>query len=157
MIITMTRMFIPLYVWLCPHNVARYVSAGWIGIPDTTMGVLFLFHILSQMIVLLMQRKYGAAFFVPKFLRSPRYDYYRRVPDEVTVREISNDSNVVARAVEQNIIVVDCENDDDDEEESDDDDVSSKLVSTSRQGVYCTWYLFLISFSMLSRENQLHH
>ena len=138
-IITMTRMFIPLYVWLCPHNVARYVSAGWIGMPDTTMGVLFLFHILSQMIVLLMQRKYGAAFFVPKFLRSPRYDYYRRVPDEVAVRGISNDSNVVAHAVEQNIIVVDCENDDDDdEEESDDDDVSSKLVSTSRQGVYCT-------------------
>ena len=102
--------------------------------------------------------KIRCSFFVPKFLRSPRYDYYRRVPDEVAVREISNDSNVVARAVEQNIIVVDCENDDEEEEEeSDDDDVSSKLVSTSRQGVYCTWYLFLISFSMLSRENQLHH
>ena len=138
-IITMTRSFIPLYVFLCPKNVAQYVSAGMIGAPNTNMGLIFLFHILSQMIVLLMQRKYGAAFFVPKFLRSPRYDYYRRVPDEIAVRrEVTNDN--VVTAVEHNIIVVDCENDDSSCSDHEDDSSTKFLESSNGRGdgVFCT-------------------
>ncbi len=41
LVVTLSRMFIPLYIWLCPNNVARYVSAGWIGKPNTEMGLFF--------------------------------------------------------------------------------------------------------------------
>jgi len=145
-IVTITRLFIPLYVWVCPHNVARYVSAGWIGTPNKTLGLFFVMYMLVQMTILLMQRRFGASFFVPKFMRPPRYDYYRRVPDDhVVFCDMKND-NDAATQYHNNIIVVDCDDD------SYDDDVltsattnttttkttTTTTTNTSRRGMYCT-------------------
>jgi len=70
---SLVRFVIPGYFLLCPENFLQVPPSPWMALLLAAwMGV--------QMLVLRLQRKWGARFFVPKRFLPHRYDYHRSIP-----------------------------------------------------------------------------
>jgi hypothetical protein len=73
---SVTRMAIPCYFFLCPHNFISVETnptfCMWLGAWLT-----------GQAIVLVMQHLYGPRWFIPKLFEPKKYNYYRSIPQEI--------------------------------------------------------------------------
>ncbi len=77
---SITRLFEPLYYYGCPKSFIPLISEDKTSqfSPNTAIGLLM--WVGFQVLILRLQRMYGARFFVPKFLLPKEYDYYRTIP-----------------------------------------------------------------------------
>ncbi len=102
---------------------------------------------LTQTTVLLMQRRYGASFFIPEIFRAEHYDYHRQIPEDVILRETNVEDDVLER--HQNLIVMNCESEEEEEEDCDvhvdfeeEKENTNRSLSPGRRsregGAYCT-------------------
>ncbi|KAG6407057.1 hypothetical protein SASPL_130039 [Salvia splendens] len=68
---TLTRIFIPLYVFGCPHNFMRIE-------PDGTWCICLALFMGLQVFILLLQHYLGSRWFIPRQILPEKYSYYRR-------------------------------------------------------------------------------
>jgi hypothetical protein len=75
-VMSITRLFVPLYLFGCPRNI--------IGIqPNPILCVVLILWVFVQAVVLVSQYFLGPRWFIPKMLLPPKYDYKRPIPAEL--------------------------------------------------------------------------
>jgi len=79
-IITIDRLFIPLYFRMCPENLFKFE-------PTPYFGMLVIFLNLLQIFIMMVQKIFGGKAILPKFLRPKSYNYYRNL-DEIKTTNI---------------------------------------------------------------------
>lgn len=77
---SVTRLAIPLYFWLCPHNFLHIQ-------PQPVVALCLVCWILMQCLMILSQYKFGPRWFIPKRLLPEKYDYFRpiRIENDVII------------------------------------------------------------------------
>jgi hypothetical protein len=74
---SVTRLLIPLYLLLCPHNVTDLE-------PQPLLGVSLLCFVALQVGILYLQTRLGSRFMIPAQFLPPKYNYYRPLPEGFT-------------------------------------------------------------------------
>jgi hypothetical protein len=72
-VVTLSRLFFPLYLYACPSNF-------WNVAPNPVLSTAIVLWLVGQATVLLMQDKWGPRFFVPARFLPKKYDYHRPIP-----------------------------------------------------------------------------
>ena len=82
-----SRLVLPLYLWLYPGNVAA-VLLGGDARPQyrPITAALLVLWVSSQVLLMYVQQRFGPRCFVPARLLPAKYNYRRRIPQEVLER-----------------------------------------------------------------------
>lgn len=90
---SLSRLMLPMYVYLCPHNLLKVQT-------KPVACAILVAWVTLQVVVLLLQQRWGPRWFIPKRWQPTKYDYHR-CASKRELRTASVD-------VEKNITVVEC-------------------------------------------------
>jgi hypothetical protein len=90
-----SRLFIPLYFLGCPHNFVFYLVEKNEYKISYFACIVLIFWTGFQVLIIVLQDKYGSRFFIPRKFLPERYDYYRYYQNVRSNEEIADEEDGV--------------------------------------------------------------
>jgi len=78
---TASRLFTPLYIYGCPDNFFNLIVETDVSIYDPTFCWLLVLWSIVQILVMLVQRRFGPRVLIPQRFLPAKYDYNRKIPE----------------------------------------------------------------------------
>ncbi|SBT79350.1 E3 ubiquitin-protein ligase, putative [Plasmodium malariae] len=78
--LSLCRLFLPIYIYLYPYNIFQLdVFAQVIGTSNTTFSILLIILMITQLILMFLQRKYGPRYFINTDILPHVHNYYKTI------------------------------------------------------------------------------